>query len=195
MKTVKTILLLGIGVLCGTGQALGQVGTLGLYTDPAGTDCRLIDASSGMVSVYVVHDATQGASGVSFSAPMPACMNGATWIGDDRRYPVTFGSSQDGISIGYGRCETGPTHVLTVIYFAAGTSSSCCLYPVVDNPIFTSGQIEVTNCDTKDLRIVYGTIGIVSTVNGDANCDCIVQATAGRQESSWGQVKSLYVTE
>ncbi len=195
MKTVTTMLLLGIGVLFGTGQALGQVGTLGLYTDPTGTDCRLIDTPSGVFKVYVVHDATQGASGVSFSAPTPACMTGATWVGDDKPYAVTFGSSQGGVSIGYGRCETGPTHVLTVTYFMAGTSSSCCLYPVKDNPIFPSGQIEITNCDTRDLQIVYGTLGVISTVNGDASCDCTFQSTATRHESSWGRVKTLYVTE
>ena len=195
MKPVKTMLLLGIGMLFATGQALSQVGTLGLYTDPAGTDCRLTDTSAGALRVYVVHDATQGASGVSFSAPTPACMIGATWVGDDRPYPVTLGSSQGGVSIGYGRCETGPTHVFTVIYFTAGTSSNCCLYPVLDNPIFPSGRIEVTNCDTRDLHIVYGTIGVVSTVNGDATCACIVRSTASRHESSWGRVKTLYVIE
>ena len=162
-------------------------GRLGVYADVNGIQCNITDDEVGLLSLYVVQTATTGASGAAFSAPLPACMTGAAWIGDTKPFGVSLGDSQTGLSVGYGACMTGPIHVATINLFASGTSASCCALTVVAHPSWE--DIHTLDCDSN-LRFGQG---LTSFVNGDATCSCMSLARV--EETTWGKVKAMYQTE
>jgi len=177
------VLLLVVAVACAATLAFGQAGTIGIYGDPAGMSCYLYDTMPGLVQYYIVHVYTPGATGCQFAAPKPLCL-GAQWLSDTAPFPVTIGTSQVGVSIGYGTCRVGPIHVLTLNYFAMGTTPPCCMYPVVGDPSATPPGIYVVDCDFNLLpgRGCYG------IVNPNVLCHCATPT----EGATWGKVKSLY---
>jgi hypothetical protein len=166
-------------------------GSIGVYTDPAGTDCNIPDVPSGFMTVYVVHTNTAGATASQFSAPKPACMTDATWVSDTPVFAVTLGSSQTGVTVGYGSCSSGPTHVLTIKYYVTGPSEACCMYRVLPDPSLASGQVEVVDCN---FNLVNGT-GNNSTVNPNFSCICGAGSVVPAEQTTWGHVKALYAPE
>ena len=191
---MKKVILLTTVMLLGASLAFGgDEGFLATYNDPGGLDCNVIDAAPGLLSVYVVQ--THGrATAVQFLADTPLCMSttGAVFLSDTKPFPVTVGSSQDGVAVAFGAC-LGPdaVHVLTVTYFAAGTTSLCCAFPITADPTVPSGEIIVTDCAFLD---IFG-VGVAHTVNGTPeNCACTPPSPpVPVEESTWGKVKSLYV--
>ena len=179
---MKKVVFLTVALVFAASMAFAQAGSVGIFGDPAGTDCNLPDAIPGLTPYYVVHvNAVAIAS--QFWAPTPACMT-ATYLSDTAVFPVTIGSSQTGVAIGYGACQAGNIHCLTLNYFTSGTTPACCLFPILPDPVAPSGEIEVVLCDNS-LVFASGGAGII---NSDASCLCDVPT----QETTWGKVKSLY---
>ena len=145
--------------------ALAQVPVVGIYSDSLGIDCNLIDSSPGLFTAYVVVHAPIGLTAVQFAAPKPPCFTG-TWLSDLSVFPVTIGSSQIGVSIGFGGCLPPPLHVLTLNFFADGTTPTCCAYPVLPEP--SAGIVGFTDCGVK---VIAGD-GLGATFNGNASCPC-----------------------
>ena len=166
------------------GAALAQAGAIGLFRDPAGTICSFEDKSPGVVPFYVVQIGTGGATACQYSAPKPDCL-AATFLSDTNVFPVTIGSSQSGVSIGYGTCRTGSIHVQTISYFTQGLTPACCRYYVRPDPNAPSGTIDTVDCATTILPAST----IRTVINPTAGCPC-GEPTA--EESTWGQVKTLY---
>ena len=158
----------------------------GVYPDPGGASCNIVDDQAGLLNVYVVVIAPDGATALQMAAPMPTCMVGATWLTDTDPFGMIIGSSQTGFAYGFGSCLTGPIHVITISYFVQGTSEPCCMYPVYPDPSVPSGKIEVTDCN---YQVVYAW-GKVSSVNGDSSCPCGYPVPVER--ATWGAIKSLY---
>jgi hypothetical protein len=181
MKTFLVVLLI---LALGAGAALAQAGGIGLYSDPQGIDCDLFDTVPGLCTYYVFHQMTPGAIASQFSAPLPGCML-ATYLSDTAVFPVTIGSSQTGVAIGYGACIAAPIHILSINVFCQGLTSACCYYPVLPDPQTLSGQIEVVDC-ANNLLIGWGGQAVV---NPDHSCCCNCTPV---EESTWGKVKSLY---
>jgi hypothetical protein len=166
------------------GAAGAQAGAIGLFKDPAGTICSFEDKSPGMVAVYVVHVGTGGATACQYSAPKPNCL-AATFLSDTNVFPVTIGNSQNGVSVGYGTCRSGSIHVQTINYFTQGLTPACCRYYVIPDPNAASGTIDTVDCNST--IVVASTIRTV--INATTACPC-GEPTA--EESTWGQVKTLY---
>jgi hypothetical protein len=166
-------------------------GTIGVYADQAGKDCNIPNVPSGLMTVYVFHTIPEGATASQFSAPKPACMTGATWVSDTSVFPVTLGSSQTGVTVGYGTCRSGPLHVLTITYAMSGPSEPCCMYPVLPDPSLASGKIEIVDCG---FNLMYGT-GTNCTVNSNSSCICGRGAVVPAEKTTWGHVKALYAPE
>ena len=181
---MKKALLLTLVLMVSATKAFAQGGSVGMFADMGGTDCNLTDAAPGLASYFAVHVYHAGATACQFSAPMPACMIGATYLSDTAVFGVTIGNSQTGVAIGYGTCQGAPTHVLTINYFAGGATTACCRYPVLPDPNVVSGLIEVVDC-TNALISATGGMGII---NPDQTCFCDVPV----EDSTWGQVKALY---
>ena len=181
---MKKTLLFTLVLMLSASMAFAQGGSIGVFADAGGTSCNLTDAGVGLLSFYVVHTLTPGATAAQFYAPMPACMLGATYLSDGGVFPVTIGDSQNGVAIGYGACMAAPIHILTINIFGAGTTTPCCYYEVKPDPLVASGQIEVVDC-AENLLFATGGEG---TINPDATCQCDVPV----QDTTWGQIKSFY---
>jgi len=152
-------------LLC-AGTVFAQAGALCVYADPNGTNCYLEDTAPGLVTYYVVHTLTPGATAVQFKAPMPACMTGATWLSDTGAWPVTVGDSQTGVSVAYGTCQAGPILVLSINYQMSGTTPSGCAYPVL--PIDSDDYIPVVDCANEVTHINGG----VTFFGAQTSCQC-----------------------
>lgn len=181
---MKKALLLTLVLMLAASMAFAQGGSIGVFSDAGGSSCNLTDAAPGLLSFYVVHVLTPGATASQFSAPMPACMLGASYLSDTGIFPVTIGSSQTGVAIGYGACLAAPIHCLTINYFGGGLTTPCCYYGVYPDPNLTSGNIEVVDC-TENLITATGGVGII---NPDGTCQCDVPT----QDTTWGKVKSIF---
>jgi len=181
---MKKVLLLTLVIVMAASLAYGQQGVLGLYSDATGTNCNLLDAVPGLVSYYVVQTLTSGSTACEYATPAPACLL-AVYLSYSSPFGVSIGDpvTGGGNSTAYGACLAGSIHVVTLNYFAQGLTPSCCLYPVVDNQ--NSGQLVAVDCVPQAVPIS----GLVSTVNGNATCDC---ATLPTENATWGKVKSLY---
>jgi hypothetical protein len=178
---MKRVVFLTVAAVMAASMVFAQGGSIGLFADPAGTNCNLADVIPGMTVYYVVHVNTPGATACEFSAPKPACV-AAMYLSDASVYPVTVGNSQTGVSIGYGLCLGGPINVLKLNYFTQGTTLPCCRFPVLPHPV--NGGPWMVDCANTQLPATGGQ-GIV---NANATCQCNVPA----EDTTWGQVKSLY---
>jgi len=151
--------------LLSASAVFAQGGALCLFSDPDGNECSINDPGPGLVTVYVVHTQTAGASASRFSAPQPSCATGWTYIADTSPFPVVIGNSQTGVAVAYGGCLTGPIHVLTINYFTAGTVVDC-PYEVLPEP--GVGHIEVVDCAENLLVAEGGT----TFINSSLPCVC-----------------------
>lgn len=146
--------------------AFAQSGAVCLFSDVDGTQCDFQDAAPGAVFFYVFHTQTPGATAVQFAAPFPSCMTGVSFLGDVNAFPVTVGDSQDGVSIAYGGCFSGPIHVLTITGFGNGLTAADCLYPVM--PIPGEAGVRMVDCDSRNLPATGG----VAYINSMIPCSC-----------------------
>jgi hypothetical protein len=179
---MKKVVFLTVALVFAASMAFAQAGSVGIFGDPGGTDCNLLDTVAGLTPYYVVH-VNAVATASQFWAPQPACLT-ATYLSDTGVFAVTIGNSQTGVAVGYGSCQAGNIHVLTINYFTSGTTPPCCYYPILPDPVIESGEIEVTDCNYV-LLYASGGIGII---NADGSCQCDVPT----EDSTWGKVKSLY---
>ena len=157
-------------------------GDLAPWGDSQATTSFIYDTAPGLILVYVVHIAYTGMTASQFSAPKPACFQ-ATYLSDVTVFPVTIGNSQTGVAIGYGSCQTGAVHVLTITYFGEGLTGECCFYPTLPDPNVPSGEIEAVTCD-NELVYLSGGLGVINP--DDKLCGTPVVPT------TWGKIKSTY---
>jgi hypothetical protein len=129
--------------------ASSQTITVGLYSDPQGTECDWFLSPGAWVDLYVVITGSELAclTGVQFAAPVPPCARGKLiWLGDSTPFPVTLGDSQTGIAIGFGTYYYTPITALRMSYYVADANLDLCDLPVLPAPYETSGQVLVTDC-------------------------------------------------
>ena len=112
-------------------------------------------------------------------------MTGVTYLGETSTYAVAVGTTQTGVSIGYGACYSGTIHVLTVRFFGTGLSEPCCVYPVV--PDWYHGETEVNVVDCTGQGVVGGAAHAI--VNPNSSCQC---GSIKTEEATWGKIKSMY---
>ena len=179
---MKRVVFLMVAALMAASMVFAQAGSIGIFADNQGTNCNLPDPGPGLTMYYAVHVNTPGATACAYWAPKPTCFT-AMYLSDTNMFPVTVGNSQIGASIGYGLCKASPIHVSTLNFFTNGGTPFCCYYPVVGMPL--SGQIEVVDCSNN---LIYGTGG-KGIIKATPACQCNVPA----EDTTWGQVKSLYV--
>ena len=182
---MKKLLLLSLGILLCASIAYGQAGYIGLFSDPAYTTCSFVDAGAALVPIYVVHKVTPGATAVQFVVTPGGGFN-CTYTGEIIAVPVSIGNTQAGLSASYGGCLPSDILIATVNYFCMGTSPACASLTVEPDLAAPSGTIEVIDCSFVKLE---GN-GSVFYMNPDGSCDC--GEIVPTQETSWGQIKSLY---
>ena len=178
-------------ILCAVGTVHAQENVIGLFSDSRGCPCEITDYVPGLITVAVLHVGSPGAVASQFSAPSPSCFQ-ALHIGDVEVFPITIGSSQTGVAIGYEQCMTGTFQILTINYFGQGMTGECCYYPVLPDPNTASGQVEVVDCDNQLLyRYGWG-----DYVNSTSACPCYVGLEycypVAVETVTWGRIKALY---
>jgi hypothetical protein len=117
-------------------------GTIGIYADEQGTNSRLID-TGGIVTFYVVHKIPEGGTAAAFKIEAPA---GWTRIGAVPEFPVSVGSVDEGVAIGYGRCVRGTCHVMTLTYQSPGNTPAGTVFKVLPHDEFPTA-VQVVDCN------------------------------------------------
>lgn len=173
-----------LAVALAAGVAFAQQGSIGIFADNLGLNCNLPDPGPALTQYHIVHVYTTGSTACQFSAPKPACFT-ATYLSDTNPFPVTIGNSQTGASCGYGACKVGTISIMSINYFTNGQTPPCCYYPVLPDPYAVPLAILTADCNNQ-LRTATGGRGIIKS--GSA-CHCGTPV----EESTWGQVKALYV--
>ena len=182
----KLLTLCGVAFLtavtCASANPIkGPWGPLIPSPDPARYYEFICDNSPGPLSIYIVYDSPQDAQGVEFWAPRPSCFT-ATYLSDTRPFEVTVGNSQAGVSIAFGSCRQSPVHVLTVNYFAWGTTPADCQYRTLPNP--ATGGIWMWDCPGNVISLRDGG-NFINPPEGDCG-------TVPVETSTWGAIKSLF---
>jgi hypothetical protein len=183
---MKRALLLSVCLLVVASIAFAQPGSIGLFADPGGTSCNVTDAAPGLLLVYVVHVLSPGATASQFAVAWDPCFL-VTYLSEAVTPPyIGIGNSQAGIAIAYGSCIPSPAMILTLQFFGSGITSPCCFMHVIADPTATPPGIYVTDCASPP-NLLTATGG-EAIVNPDPSCNCNVPV----EETSWGQIKSLY---
>ncbi len=189
---MRNLLLLSLVLMLTASLAVAQPGRIGIFgvPNPAGVNgvdgCGVTDAAAGLLAVYVVHVGSTGSTASQFSAPIPGCFVG-TFLSDTAVFPVTVGSSQAGVGVGYGVCQSSTAlHVLTINVFAQGLTPPCCIWPVLPDPREVPPILGMTDC-AFDLFTAAGQSGIINP-NGTCLCSEVIPV----EESNWGRIKALY---
>ena len=168
-----------------------QENVIGLFSDSRGCPCEITDHVPALITVAVLHVGSPGAVASQFSAPRPSCFQ-VFHLSDVTVFPVTIGSSQTGVAIGYDQCRTGTFQILTINYFGQGMTGECCYYPVLPDPNSASGQVEVVDCDNQ----VLNRYGWAEYVNATLSCVCFAGPEycypVAAEPVTWGKIKSLY---
>jgi hypothetical protein len=99
-----------------------------------------------------------GLSQISFSVPVPECLNDAVFLGGVFDFP-SDGSPESGVTVYLGDCLTGHSVNIGRLLFAAGVDS-CCPIGVLPHPASLSGNIEALDCDSNLVDVT----GWISTV-------------------------------
>jgi len=183
MKLIFAAVLLVVTIV---GSASGQVGYIGIYSDPAYTDCDLVDVvPPGVQLIYIVHRGSSGATAVQFRV-VPSSGASCVLLGEDSPYNAILGDAESGIYIGFGGCVPSDNLVMTLSYFCDGASTTCSSIDIEADPDASSGGIEITDCSLTPL---VGT-GARLIINGDSSCPC--GAIPPVREKTWGAIKALY---
>jgi hypothetical protein len=188
---VRSVLLVAVGLVFLSSLAFAQAGSIGIFADSLGSSCNLTDRSpEGARAYYVVHVSTSGATVIQYRAKLPQCMTqtGAYWLYDVNPW-LAIGNSQTGVQIGYGQCKTGSIWVQTIKVHTMGLTGPCCSWYVDADPSYPEGKIVGTDCE---FNLIYPT-GARGIVNPVAGCDCDNPTGIDPVETTWGQVKILYI--
>ncbi|MFH1754817.1 MAG: hypothetical protein ABIA59_03860 [Candidatus Latescibacterota bacterium] len=190
---MKRALLLSVCLLVVASMAFAQAGSIGVFADPAGASCNLTDTAPGLKLVYVVHVYSPGATASQFRVTADAGML-MTYLAEAVTAPyikigTCAGPAGTGCAIAYGSCVASPNMVLTVQYFASGLTTPCAMFHVLPDisTIPPKTSVLVTNCAVPTPALLIATGG-EAYVNNNGSCPCNVPV----EETSWGQIKSLY---
>ncbi len=195
---MSKFLFLTLVVLIVPAGVLGQGGNepdrgIGVSSSPMLYACDIEDNAPGLLEVFVVYTGL-AANGITFAAPMPACADQWVYLQDSHVFGTTTGDSQTGVSVDFGTCLSGPVHVLTIQYFAIGTTPPCCVYPVL--PV-SGSEVEAVACDGSAVTVTR----LCNYINQDPNCGCVVlgpifflcpAVVVPVESTTWGRVKALY---
>ena len=120
-----------------------------LNPDAGGMECFLAYDEPGLVSIYAFLVYSPGATSVQFSAPLPDCWTGVTYLSDFVPPPfISIGNSQTGIAIAFSSCFVSPIHVLTMQVFTSSPDliGDCCDYYIQPDPSANPPGMYYTDC-------------------------------------------------
>jgi hypothetical protein len=173
-----------------------QYDLIAIFADSTHSDCAVtfscVDEDCGWIFFWFFHYSTSGAFGSRFKAPHQDCFLEQDFAGAFRPFPGTTGTTEFGITIPYGSCRSGWTHILTVGFWAGLPGVlPCCEYPVLPHPSSTTGDVEIMDCTgnwvSADKTSAF--------IEADASCPCSIATGILDRATTWGAVKALYRSE
>jgi hypothetical protein len=169
--------------------ATAQPGRIQISADQELTSCDIVDAA-GLVSVYVYHINTSGASASQFMVEQTGG-TGLSFVSETPAYlkiGQCAGPAATGCAIAYQACLSGPLLILTITYIGSGASDPCGQFAIVEDPSADPPGLYVTDCEAIP-NLLIG-LGSTASINNDGSCPCppIVPV----EDTSWGQIKAIY---
>jgi hypothetical protein len=151
---MKRMLAITVGlVVAWTG--ISQAEQVRLSGDQAVANCYVTDPGpGGEISVYVILRFSTGATGISFSAPIPSYA-GLQWIGDT--LPPGFsavGTSQTQMDVFFGTCMVGGFVAVEMRFVRVGEAAQCIPYLAQSGATFF-------NCASIEMATSYSTAGAI----------------------------------
>ncbi len=148
MKNQAKILICALVLVLGaaaTAPARAQGGSIGLYNESLGFSAfDYVGGGGSLVQIYLFHEHTFGATGVSFRFDDPACLPDLNIFGFISPFTTT-GSLTSGITIDYGSPRTGPIYLGVINAMTTGApTDSCCVVTLQAHPDAVSGEVEAT---------------------------------------------------
>ncbi|HEX6790356.1 MAG TPA: FlgD immunoglobulin-like domain containing protein [Candidatus Krumholzibacteria bacterium] len=163
----SVVALVSCAVMVACAAVAHAEATIGLYRDSRGTACSFSDNAPGVVTVHVVfRPDDRGFRGVRFSAPVPSCFGGVWILDTPTERTHLIGDSQTGISVASSWCEDAPIEILQIQYYQNGSTSSCCEFPVLEDPFVH--MIEANDCNFES----FVASGLTSYFNANETCLC-----------------------
>jgi hypothetical protein len=188
---MKKVLLLSLAVMLIASTAFGQAGFIGLWSDAGASNCFADASIFGIVTIYVIHMNTPGASGAQFLVVDDAGLAPTFWLSDSYTAGVfNIANSHAGLALSYNACVVSPFQSMVMSYFAQSTTTPCVKTEVIPDPAAASGNIDIPDC-TAPIPVKLKGGGSILYWNGN-NTDCPCGPVVGVEETSWGQIKSLY---
>ena len=193
----RSLLITFAVLLVVASQGFAQGGSVGIFGDPLGGNCSLVPPAAGLWQPFLVHNGVPGPTGgwtaSAFKATIPTCAVGVVFLADISTPPLWQGTSQNGVSAGYGLCvglDAPIPFAIAVPLFQVGLGpSGCCAWPITPNTALIPPATEVlaVNCGIPVVTISStGGTGIISA--NAALCPCNVV----NNESTWGGIKELF---
>jgi hypothetical protein len=165
---------------------------IGLYLDPAGTNCAMGAARFGPMTVNVVHHSEIGTRVGKFK------VNDASGLflagtGVTAGF-VSIGTYAAGIEIGYPTCRTGATLIGTLNYFLQNEALDCSrTVQVVPHPgSEVADEVIAVGCQQPFGTITVATGGRLWGGTDAELCGGCTEPPLATQESTWGGIKALY---
>lgn len=185
---MKKIMLLALAVVMSASVASAQLpsggGHIGLYADPAGSECNLVPGLYITFNIYVIHTLAPEANTSEWilvkTGNWASLLAGAPiWNG------LTLGDPYVSFIITYGGCKALPYLVGTLPFTPLALPAACALsMHVAASPAVASGSVEAVDCQaTKRLAT-----GGMLTLNGNSTCPCEIAT----EETNWSRIKALY---
>src|SRR5262245_2531248 len=160
---------------------------LALSASATSVECEL-QVSPGFYQIHMIHIGTTPRLAVTFRALTPPCWADGVWLGDIVPAPFLKQESTHGVGIGinYRSCDTQPTYLGYMNFYAPTAVTSCCSYEITPHQNSSTGTVEVINCD---LTVHVASLSSL-TLNPDASCSCAGPVPV--RETTWGSIKALY---
>ena len=152
-------------------------GFLAISRDGDSIHCEL-PADYGIVTYYILYGeefSWWGLTGVNFTAPQPACMTNAVYLGDINQLPGVVGNTQTGYSVSFA-CDWSGV-ICGIQYSISGPVTPCCEYQIFPQPVLSCMLGEWLDPSPRSAYI-----------HATDDCRCAVPV----QESTWGHVKALF---
>lgn len=186
---MKRGLLLCMVVLLSAGVVFAQLpgGAVGVYSNDLGTSCNFTDGG-GLVSFYLYHLASPGATAIEFILDLTGFTFGMH-LGDTCPFLLKQGSFHTGVSIAYQACLSANVYLGVTNFLGSGSTPTCHTIFVKAHPIpSVPGALNpiAVGCPSGFLNVS----GSYGKFNNDGSCACTGSVPVN--ESSWGQIKSLY---
>lgn len=186
---MKRGLLLLLVVLLSASVASAQLpgGAVGVYSDNLGASCNFTDTAVGVAFFYYYLLKSPGATAVEFIADLTG-FNYSMHFGDASPFGLKIGNFHTGVSLSFGSCQSSDVYLGSGTFGTLGTTASCTKIYVKNHPIPSiAGATNPLSINCSG-GLVH-TSGSYGTFNS-GSCPCTGSVPVN--ESSWGQIKSLY---